>query len=197
MRTVKVKICGIRSLETAQTVIESGADFIGFNFVRTSHRFIDPYICQTFMPEIKGKIKIVGVFQNATIEEVNYIAELLNLDFVQLHGDEDKAYVKKIKLPVIKSIVNLQKEQQIKVPYLLVDRIEQGKGALVNIFLAKKIAEKYKVFFAGGLTPENVVQVVKTVKPFAVDVAGGVETNGREDHEKIKKFIANVKGVEL
>lgn len=192
---VKVKICGIRSLATAQAAIDYGADFIGFNFVRTSKRFIDFYSCQTIIPYIKGKTKVVGVFQNAPDSQVNELADLLDLDFVQLHGNEDEIYIKKIKRPVIKSVNDSKDYQQLSATYFLLDRKEQGIGKMVDLLYAKKLSKKHNIFYAGGLTSENVRDVITAIKPFAIDVAGGIETNGMEDLEKIKKFITNAKGV--
>jgi phosphoribosylanthranilate isomerase len=194
---VKVKICGIRNLETAQVAIGSGADYIGFNFVSTSKRFIHPEICQTFIDQIKGKIKIVGIFQNEDPDKVNDIIEFLGLDLVQLHGVEDNDYIKKIKRPVIKSVNTYSLNKSFNSHYLLLDRIDQGKGDMVNKQKAKKIAEEFKLFFAGGLNAGNVAEIIKHVKPFAVDVAGGIETKGKEDPKKIKQFIKNAKGVTI
>lgn len=176
---VKVKICGIRSLETAKAAVESGADFLGFNFVTSSKRFITPATAKKIISEVKGKIKIVGVFQNANISYINKIVDLLDLDFVQLHEKR-----------IIKSVRN-------KIIYSLVDRKIQGKGEMFNLNKARLLTKKSQIFFAGGLNPDNVNKVIKKVRPYAVDVAGGIETNGVEDIQKIKKFIKNAKGVEI
>src|SRR5579872_3015159 len=96
---VKVKICGIRSLEKAQVAIDSGADFIGFNFIPSSRRYIHPETCRSFIGHIKGKIKTVGVFQNENPDTINIIGDSLGLDFVQLHGNDDESAIKKIKYP--------------------------------------------------------------------------------------------------
>jgi phosphoribosylanthranilate isomerase len=191
---VKVKICGIRSLETAEAAIAAGADFIGFNFVPSSKRYIDPEVCQKIIDHIKGKIKIVGVFRDSSFTEVNDIAKRLDLDYVQLHGHEDDSYIKQIELPVIKSLHEAGKRRDIKAEFLLLDRADQGKGKMVELNFAKHLAGRKEIFFAGGLTPDTVASVIAYVKPFAVDVAGGVETNGKEDNEKIKLFIRNAKG---
>ncbi len=101
----KVKICGIRTLEAAQTAVDAGADFLGFNFVKTSKRYIEPEKALEIIKLIKSKVKTVGVFQDEKAETANEIALLLNLDFVQLHGVENSEYIKSIKVPVIKSII--------------------------------------------------------------------------------------------
>src|SRR5260221_13303934 len=101
MNTIKVKICGIQSLASANNAINAGADFLGFNFVKTSKRYIHPSLVLYIAQRVKGKIKLVGVFQNAPILKVNDIARRLHLDYVQLHGEEDNEYCRKIKSLVI------------------------------------------------------------------------------------------------
>lgn len=194
---VKIKICGVRSLEVAKVVISSGADFIGLNFIPTSKRHIDILTAKQIANFAKDKIGLVGVFQNASTDEVNKIAELLQLDFIQLHGKEDNDYIKKMNRPVIKSIYGNDIPNGLDANFLLLDRKEQGHGDLLDLVEAKNIADKHKVFFAGGLTPDNVVLIIEKVKPYAIDVAGGVETDGQQDLDKIKQFIKNAKGVEI
>lgn len=173
---VKVKICGIRSLEAAKTAIDAGAHFLGFNFVPSSKRYIKPEDALRIINPIRGKVKIVGVFQNANLDDINHLALKLGLDFVQLHGSSAE----------INTILS--------VDFFLLDRTKQGTGKMVNFKKAQKIAKKKPIFLAGGLTPANVIEAVKKVQPFAVDVAGGIETNGKQDLEKIKAFIKNAKG---
>ena len=192
---VKVKICGIRTYEAAQSAIDSGADYLGFNFVLKSRRYIEPKQALEILKEIRGKIQIVGIFQNADASEVREIAKLLKLDFVQLHGQEDSEYIKQIDSQVIKAINSSSEINDLSVDYFLLDRVQQGEGEMFNIDMAKAIANKYPVFLAGGLTPQNISSIVREVQPFAVDVAGGIESNGIEDIQKIKEFIENAKGV--
>ncbi len=202
---VKVKICGIRSLEAAQAAIDAGADFLGFNFVRSSKRYIKPEIAKKIIHESRimnqesRQIRFVGVFQNQSVDRVNAISDLIGLDYVQLHGEEDDTYIMQMKKPVIKSISSEISYfvRNDKVEYFLIDRQVQGQGEMVNVEKAKEMSEKFKVFLAGGLTPDNVAAIVKEVRPFAVDVAGGIETDGKEDLEKIKKFVKNAKNVIL
>ena len=81
----KVKICGIRTLESAQTAFGAGADFLGFNFVSSSPRYVKPELAKEIISKLKKSVKIVGVFQNAKIDLINKIVDLLSLDFIQLH----------------------------------------------------------------------------------------------------------------
>jgi len=190
---VQVKICGIRTVEAAQAAVDAGADFLGFNFVPSSKRYIDPKSATEIINYIRGKIKIVGVFQNSTATYVNKTASDLGLDLVQLHGNEDNGYINKIKIPVIKAIQINDKPEAIQAAYFLLDRPNR-KGRSVNLEKAAQLALKFDLFFAGGLNPDNVDNVIRRVRPFAVDVAGGIEKNGMQDIQKIKKFIKNAKG---
>lgn len=195
-KKVQVKICGISDLETALAAIKAGADFLGFNFVKTSRRYIDPKAALEIIKGINGKVKTVGVFQNEAVEKVNKIADLLNLDFVQLHGEEDDGYIEKIKSNVIKkrpfsSLFN--RDPKNKFSHILIDREKQGEGPLVDFESIAKFSNKHKLFLSGGLTPGNIKGIVEKVKPFVVDVASGVETDGKKDIAKIREFIKNAK----
>lgn len=190
--SVKVKVCGIRTIEAAQIAIDAGADFLGFNFVTSSKRYINPADALKIINLIKGQVKIVGVFQDANINYVNKIATKLGLNFIQLHGSEDNKYISQLDLPVIKSTIINDQSQKIHAKYFLLDRPNR-KSAMVNLETAAQLAAKFPIFFAGGLTSGNVADAIDKVHPFAVDVAGGVETEGSQDLTKIKLFIKNAK----
>ncbi len=202
----KVKICGIRRLESALTAVRAGADYVGFNFVKASKRYIKPDKAKKIAMNVKGKIQCIGVFQNNPSEEVNRIASDLELDFVQLHGKEDNEYIKKIHAKIIKAISvpsDMTTKQLIANMYaytadfLLLDREHQGKGNTIDIELAKYVADRFPIFFAGGLYEDNVASIISLVKPYAVDVAGGIETRGREDDDKIIRFTKRAKETTL
>lgn len=194
-RKVKVKICGVRNLKVAQAAVRGGADFLGFNFVASSQRFIQPDSALKIIKRIKGKILTVGVFADSPVDYVNKICLDLGLDFVQLHGKENNSYINKVAFPVIKSLKLSDNPDRIKAPYLLLDREKRGEGSLVNLKKAAKAACRNNFFLAGGLTPKNVKEAVEKVRPFAVDVAGGIEANGVQDIKKIQDFIKNAKGI--
>ena len=124
---VKVKICGIRTLESAQTAIAAGADFLGFNFVPSSKRYIKPKWPKNNQ-SIKRKINIVGVFENAQTDYINKIVKMLDLDYVQLHR---KNY----------------KNTKDNTSYLLVDRQTQGVGKLPNLNESETLAKSSEIFF--------------------------------------------------
>lgn len=195
--SVKVKICGIRSLEAAQTAVDAGTDFLGFNFVTTSKRYISPSDAAKIINVVRGKVKIVGIFQDTDIDYVNNLASKLRLDFAQLHGNEDNEYMNRMVTPVIKSINIDDQVNKINADYLIVDRVKRGEGEMTDFRKAFELATNYSIFFAGGLNPDNVADVIRRVHPFGVDAAGGIETNGHQDLEKIKLFIRNAKGASL
>lgn len=201
MRT-KVKICGIRSLEAAIAAANAGADFLGFNFVPTSPRFIEPTAAKEIITHFSSYEKIVGVFQNEKIEKIIEIIEELRLDFVQLHDEllDYQGLTQYAGVIKVFHVVNtFDCERLIKtirnydIDYVLLDRERQGSGDQLNLQMVRKIASVYKTFLAGGLTPENVSAAVKIAQPYAVDVAAGVEINGNKDPNKMKMFVQKAK----
>lgn len=208
---VKVKICGIRNTEAAKTAVEAGADFLGFNFVSTSERYINPSEAAKIINAVRGKVKIVGIFQNAEFNFVNETTAKLKLDYVQLHGRETPAYCRLIKPPIIKAfclpadfsadqvMVTISRYRDSLSPdsLYLVDRQNHGQGNMLSYEKSGQLANNFTILFSGGLTPENVAEAIKKIKPFGVDVAGGIETDGCQDLEKIKLFIGNAKRVTL
>ena len=203
--SVQVKICATRSLKAAQIAAESGAEFLGMVFTpHTKTHTVSMQVAKKIGKIMKGKIQLVGVFQNMPLEEVQQIITECNLDFAQFHGDEQPEYIDQIKVKVIKAFrfpgdVNLsQARKQMKkyqVNYYLVDRIKQSEGPMLDFEKVKALAKEFPLVFAGGLNPENVAEVIQVVKPVMVDVASGVEIDGKQDLQKIRSFVKNAKGV--
>jgi phosphoribosylanthranilate isomerase len=195
---VKVKICGIRSVASARVAVDAGADFIGLNFVPSSKRSIDFAVAKEIRATVHGKVTVVGVFQNEKRDVVNELSTRLSLDLVQLHGEEDDTYIRSIKYPVMKAVTakTAHSFANKSCVFLLLDREKQGTGISVDKEFAKVLAKQYpeSLFLAGGLDCENVAAMIKFVRPFAVDVASGVETEGREDFIKIQTFIKKCRG---
>lgn len=193
-----IKICGIRSAVAAKTAVYNGAAYLGFNFVPRSQRKVSSEFAKQIIDEIKGQVKLVGVFQNQPVSEVNGVAESLDLDYIQLHGDEDPDYINEMNRPVIKAYqldtdfditVLLKKMNNTNAEYFLLDRKKQSQGKMLNLKNLAIIAKMHKIFAAGGLNSDNVDEVIKQVRPFGVDVASGIESGGVEDVGKIKTFI--------
>ena len=212
----RIKICGIREETHALAAAEAGADFIGLVFA-PSQRQVTPAQGKKIASAVKqsGKAtRVAGVFVNMPASKVNKIAELCNLDWVQLSGDESWEYCTKVDRPVIKSVrigqqhpmelyAHLAIGERVLVNqqrvYLLDSQVKGsygGTGIAFDWRLARHAAERFPVVIAGGLTPENVAQAIKTVAPWGVDVSSGVETDGIKDMVKIRAFIEAVRRTE-
>lgn len=201
---VKVKICATRSLEAAQVALDAGADFLGFIFtphIKTHTTNLD--VAKEIAKKMKDKINLVGVFQNMPLHEVKKIIKDCSLDYAQFHGDEAPEYIDQIKVKVIKAFrfpgdFDVEKARsemnRFKVDYYLVDRVKQSEGSMLNLEKVAILAKEFPLVFAGGLNSDNVAGVIKKVKPQMVDVSSGVETDEKQDLEKIKTFIKNAKG---
>jgi len=209
-----IKICGIMEIEHALAASQAGADYLGLVFAASRRRII-PVKAMEIINAVRQLARpplIVGVFVNAPITDVNFIAESCNLDLVQLSGDESWDYCQDIKKPVIKAIHITTAStvdsvvQTIKKGYnaltpgkltFLLDTSSKsaygGTGLTFDPRIAKGVASKYRVLIAGGLTPENVGELIREVKPWGVDVSSGVETEGKKDIRKIKYFIQTVR----
>lgn len=210
----RIKICGIRENAHALAAIEARADLIGLVFA-PSRRQVTPEQAGKIVNAAKSRsdaIGTVGVFVNMPAAEVNAIADSCNLDWVQLSGDESWEYCRQISKPVIKAIriKQGQSPEQIladlatgakilsskKYLYLLDSEVEGrygGTGTTFDWTLARQAAEKFPVIIAGGLTPQNVAQVIEMVTPWGVDVSSGVEVDGVKDIAKIRAFIEAVR----
>jgi phosphoribosylanthranilate isomerase len=197
-----VKICGIKSKEAAIAAAEAGADFIGFVFAESKRR-LSPEQAAEIGRVIPAHVKKVGVFVNESPSVIEEIAGTAGLDVIQLHGDETKEFQEKISLLTIKSFEmsedkDLKEIEAFSPTYYLLDspvgKYRGGNGTAFEWSLTEQLSiPKEKIMLAGGLTVENVADAILTVKPGAVDVSSGVETNGEKDLEKIKAFIKNAK----
>lgn len=202
----KVKICGIRSRESALAALRAGAEFIGFNFVEDSPRYIDPHLAKEIIASLKSEINIVGVFQNADVDSMNRIIDFLKLDYAQLHGVVTKSVAKKIKAKIIKafiisnttSAVNDENAiRNFKPDLTLLDVEKVDKQSVLDINQAKFLSSRFPILIAGGLNNDNVEKMIKSIRPLGVDVASGIETNGKEDLDKITLFIKKAKQISL
>lgn len=198
---MKVKICGITRSEDAKTVVKAGADFIGFVFAPSSRR-IEPEDAAEISQHIGSTIKKVGVFVNEPVENIIKIANEVELDYIQLHGDEPASTAKAIPFPIIKafSIDHVSQEllQTYPCDYIIIDspgeKYRGGSGKTFDWSKLEKLGiDRKKCILAGGLHTGNVQQAISMTNPAGVDVSSGVETNKRKDPTKIVQFIQNVK----
>ncbi|MBL7197558.1 MAG: phosphoribosylanthranilate isomerase [Candidatus Omnitrophica bacterium] len=201
----KVKICGITNIKDALQSVWCGADALGFVFFKKSKRYINPKEAKKIIEILPPWIFKVGLFVNEKIANVRKIAKDCKLDFIQLHGDENQSYLKKLKgLRIIKAIrikekIAFRNLDNLACELLLFDAYSKvefgGTGRKFNWDVNREIKKIRKPYIiSGGLTPFNVHQAVKRFLPYAVDVSSGVERRpGKKDERLIKEFIRNVK----
>ncbi|OAM52838.1 N-(5'-phosphoribosyl)anthranilate isomerase [Methylovorus sp. MM2] len=202
MRT-RVKICGITRSEDAIAAIEQGCDAIGLVFYDKSPRYVSIKQAAAIAADIPAFISVVGLFVDASVEEIRAVSSVLRLDLLQLHGDETPAECRQYGLPYMKAIrvkpsTNLV---QCAADYsdakaLLLDTYAEGvPGGTGQVFDWKIIPANLAkpIVLAGGLNADNVEMAIRQVKPYAVDVSGGVEiTKGIKDAAKIAAFMRGV-----
>ena len=203
-----VKICGITNLEDAQIAIEHGADAIGFNFYPGSKRFVDEGYVKSIVDQLENPITKVGVFVNQSIEEICEAKSIAEFDVIQLHGDESPSFVNDLRRKTETTIIKVfrvsdefdfQVVSHCNVDAILLDSFSAdeygGTGYAFDWTIAAKIAKEFpNVYLAGGLTSENVAEAIRQVRPYAVDVASGVEVRpGIKDPARVAAFIKAAK----
>lgn len=206
----RVKICGITNLEDALYAAECGADALGFVLYEKSPRYIRNNKVYEIVKKLPPFVKTVGLFVNAGLDYVLDAVDYCHLNLVQLHGDEDLEFCKEVKKKtgVIKairvkgseSIKEIQQFSSVIRTFLLDAYIEGtygGTGASFDWELVHQAKEFGDIVIAGGLNRENILEVVKNIKPYGVDVSSGVEISpGKKDKEKVKDFIRIAKGID-
>ncbi len=202
---VKVKICGITNLEDALAAADYGADAIGFVFYKKSPRYIEPRKAKEIISHIPPFITTVGVFVDEPKEQIEKILAGTGIDVAQFHGHErpEDCVISKraIKALRVKEISDLEQMKRYKVQAFLLDTWAEdelgGTGRIFNWSVALDAKPLGRIIMAGGLTPDNVAEAVRMVRPYGVDVATGVEReNGVKDHEKVRLFIQRAKEIE-
>lgn len=203
---MKIKICGLRTLEDISYVNVAMPDFTGFIFARGSKRKITIEQAELMKSALNKNIKSVGVFVDESPEVIISAAKLGIIDIIQMHGSETDEYIKEIKnytkMEVIKAFKadeNLNYNiENTNADYVLVDSFGKNSfGGTGNTFDWGLIPEtNKKLFLAGGLNSENILEAIKRVKPYCVDINSGVETNGAKDKQKIIEIIQKIKGYE-
>ena len=197
----KIKICGIQRLEEAQWAIEAGAHALGFVFAE-SRREINVESATHISAQLPKDVIKIGVFVNATKKELIEISKKVQLDYVQLHGDESASFCKQLGIPYVKAFSVKEKYDLLLVKdyeeeMVLVDSgkgpYRGGNGTVFdwNYLESLDLKEK-KLILAGGLKSENVREAIMKVRPYMVDVSSGVETDGSKDQNKIKEFVKYV-----
>ena len=194
----KIKLCGLSRVEDINAANELCPEFIGFVFAEKSRRYISPEKAAELKRFLRKEISAVGVFVDAEIGKVATLANQNIIDAIQLHGNEDDDYIKNLRTLTDKLIIKAYRFNcALRItPYALplIDA-GAGDGKIFDWSLIKNFSRPY--FLAGGLTPENVSAAIKFLQPFAVDVSSGIETNGRKDAAKMRKFVTAARGAIL
>ena len=202
-------MCGITRLEDALFVCQKGADAVGFILYPKSKRFIKAKEVRKITSQLPPFITKVGVFVNEDPRDVLEILSYAHLDFAQLHGDETPQECEYIGANRVIKVFRLKTKEEIekikpyigKIRAILLDtydsKVYGGTGKPFNWEIAIKVKETFPeipLILSGGLNPENVEKAVRTVKPYAIDVSSGVETEpGIKDRDKVEVFIRNAK----
>jgi phosphoribosylanthranilate isomerase len=208
-REIKVKVCGITNAEDALAAVEAGADALGFIFYEKSPRYVVPAVAANIIAELPPLVTPVGVFVNEGLATVRSIMETCRLAMAQLHGDENVSYCRELARPAMKalrlkdrgSLLALAEYQgRGGVRGFVLDTFSElaygGTGQITDWGLAADVAKSTPILLAGGLTPENVTEAIRIVRPYGVDVSSGVESApGKKDHAKMRAFVDAVRVV--
>jgi len=198
--TVKLKVCGVTSLEDARAAIDCGAEYLGFNFYQKSPRYITPASARAIIERLPDDIIGVGVFvKESRPGDVVEILRVSGARMAQLHGDESADYCANVGAErVIKALrisddFDARRVLDYPAAAILLDAFDAklygGTGKTANWEIARKAARLTRVFLAGGLSPDNIVEAIRAVEPFAVDVNSGVESApGCKDASKLRRL---------
>jgi len=207
MSAVRSKICGITRIEDALAAAEAGADAIGLVFYAKSPRAVDAQQARAIIAALPPFVTTVGLFVNADRRELGDILDEVPLDLLQFHGDESPEECASYRRPFIKAL-RVRAGDDIEAQCQL---YRQARGILLDTFVPGVPGGTGEAFdwslvpahlsqpiiLAGGLTPDNVARAIAQVRPYAVDVSGGVEASrGIKDHLKIEAFIGAVRAAQ-
>jgi phosphoribosylanthranilate isomerase len=195
----KIKLCGLSRICDIEAANRLKPEYIGFVFLPKSKRYVTYEKAKELKSLLSPDIKVVGVFVD---ESAEIVARLLNdgtIDIAQLHGGEDEEYISRLRKltgkPIIKAF-RIESEEDIaraeksSADHILLDS-GMGTGKVFDWSLIQSIKRPY--FLAGGLDCDNVGEAIKKLRPYAVDVSSGIETNGLKDKEKMAAFVAKVR----
>jgi phosphoribosylanthranilate isomerase len=197
-----VKICGITRRTDAQHAVDHGASALGFVFWTRSPRYIDPGSAAEIIATLPAHVTAVGVFVNESVDGIRAIVAKSRIGTVQLHGDETPDYATAVGRPVFRA-VTVEEAEGASLAWppettLLMDAADPvrrgGTGLTIDWSRAAAVARNRRIVMAGGLTPENVADAIKAVRPYGVDVSSGVEDSpGVKNVDKVERFLASAR----
>lgn len=209
MRRTRIKICGITDEESALVAAECGADAVGFVFFKGSKRYIEPARAWEIASLLPPFVHTVGLFVNAKTAAIDEVREAFPFEITQLHGNEPEPIVRECLPPIIKAVrfdpATIEHDLRTwslvsEVSAVLVDGSSGGEGVAFDWQALADVSEHsdHPLIVAGGLTPENVADAIRTVRPWGVDVSSGVESApGVKDADKIAEFCRAVREADL
>ncbi|MGK9477292.1 phosphoribosylanthranilate isomerase [Melioribacter sp. OK-6-Me] len=195
---MRIKICGITNYNDAIAAYEAGADALGFIFYNKSKRYVDPIIASNIIRKLPPFITTVGVFVNSSLEEINGIVDICNINIIQLHGDERPDIIPLLKRPVIKSFrvtneFRFEILEEYKNCFYLLDAYSENEyGGTGNKFNWDIIPEnlKRKIILAGGIGKDDLLRIRTSINPPAIDVSSSIELEpGKKDIIKLKELM--------
>ena len=196
---MKIKFCGMKNLRDIEAVNRILPEYVGFVFWDKSRRYVTPEEASELKKRLDPRVQAVGVFLD---EEPGMVEKLLGegiIDLAQLHGHEDDETVRRlqertgrqiIRACQIRTAADMEEALKSSADYLLLDS-GTGSGRTFDWSLLRRPDKPF--FLAGGLSPENVAEAVRHLKPYGVDVSSGIETDGKKDHEKMSAFADAVR----
>lgn len=205
---IYLKFCGMRRVEDIEYVNECRPDYVGFILSDGFRRSVDFGTFCELNTYLDKDIKRVGVFVNEPVENILHCAYNETLDVIQLHGDENEDYIKNLrkifsgeiwKAVRAKSPEDIEREQKKSCEKLLIDSFSEesvgGTGKRINTEIVKSAKVEKPFFIAGGITAENIAEIVRNTKPYGVDLSSGIETDGVKDLNKMKAIMEILKNI--
>ena len=203
---MKIKMCGLRRPDDIIYANEYLPDYIGFVFAE-SRRKVSGEEAKNLGAQLDPFIKKVGVFVNEPVRSLITISKQAGLDIIQLHGDEGEEYIKEVKHETgkelwkavrVRMVKDIQEAQRLPADNLLLDSFSEesygGTGKVMDFAVLDQADIRKPYFIAGGLTVENLPEILKKAEPYGIDISSGIETEGVKDREKMLKVIQCVRG---
>ena len=198
----RIKLCGLSRPCDIEAANALKPEYIGFVFAPKSRRYVSPETAEALRKMLDPAIRAVGVFVREDLERIAGLLERGIIDLAQLHGNEDEKYIARLRAltgkPLIRAFrvdspADLADARESTADFILLDNGAGGTGESFDWSLLQGFGRPY--FLAGGLNPENAAAAVETLRPFAVDVSSGIETDGVKDGKKMKAFVDAVRTV--